>query len=391
MNILEITESLKDLSDQELAGAGAPEYLKQQEISRRLDMRNRYQAQQAQVDATKTVAEKNIEQLMMGGIAGADPMMGQEGDPSMQSGIAGGMEAPPPQGPPMMYGGGFIGFHEGGGLEDHEHPHPKRDEGSVPVYTTEDLDPYDPDSLLSLWQQAPVDYSGVDPYLTSMRGGGRNILGIPGDRPRLGHTNLPDIEKWLNAGRTWDEYEELERRLQQETDIQAARDRYEAAQAEDAGTLDIYRTQPASGLGGQGIPSIADLAKNDPMFVGARAPALSTRQRVQRLAATYPSVRNALEAVGFDNIEGMDYQKLRDLIPEEEIEARRAIEEAAVEDATDSGAPQTAEERLQNQIDGEGISQDAANFLASNRLSGRGLGSTAVSYTHLTLPTPPYV
>ena len=117
MNILEITESLKDLSDQELAGAGAPEYLKQQEISRRLDVRNRYQAQQAQVDATKTVAEKNLEQLMMGGIAGADPMMGQEGDPSMQAGIAGGMEAPPPQGPPMMYGGGILGFQEGDLIE----------------------------------------------------------------------------------------------------------------------------------------------------------------------------------------------------------------------------------------------------------------------------------
>ena len=117
MNILQITERLKDLSDQELAGAGAPEYLKQQEISRRLDVRNRYQAQQAQVDATKTVAEKNLEQLMMGGIAGADPMMGQEGAPSMQSGIAGGMEAPPPQGPPMMYGGGILGFQEGDLIE----------------------------------------------------------------------------------------------------------------------------------------------------------------------------------------------------------------------------------------------------------------------------------
>jgi hypothetical protein len=117
MNILQITESLKDLSDQELAGAGAPEYLKQQEISRRLDVRKRYQAQQAQVDATKTVAEKNTEELLMGGIAGADPMMGQEGDPSMQAGIAGGMQAPPPQGPPMMYGGGLIGFQEGDVIE----------------------------------------------------------------------------------------------------------------------------------------------------------------------------------------------------------------------------------------------------------------------------------
>ena len=383
MNILEITESLKDLSDQELAGAGAPEYLKQQEISRRLDVRNRYQAQQAQVDATKTVAEKNLEQLMMGGIAGADPMMGQEGDPSMQAGIAGGMEAPPPQGPPMMYGGGFIGFHEGGGLEDHEHPHPKRDERNVPVYTTEDLDSYEPDSLLSPFERAPLDYSDADKYLRSVRTGGRNIFGIPGDRPRLGHTNLPDINEWVAQGGTLEEYVELNRRIEEETDIQAARDRYQAAQAEDAGTLDIYRTRPASGLGGQGIPSIADLAKNDPMFVGARAPALSTRQRVQRLAATYPSVMNALEAVGFDNIEGMDYQKLRDLIPEEEIEARRAIEEAAVEDATDSGAPQTAEERLQNQIDGEGLSQDAANLLASNRLSGRGLGSTGAVFDEM--------
>ena len=134
MNILQITESLKDLSDQELAGAGAPEYLKQQEISRRLDVRNRYQAQQAQVDATKTVAEKNLEQLMMGGIAGADPMMGQEGDPSMQAGIAGGMGAPPPQGPPMMYGGGILGFQEGDVIE----PDPE-DEQEAPQLTPEEM------------------------------------------------------------------------------------------------------------------------------------------------------------------------------------------------------------------------------------------------------------
>jgi hypothetical protein len=383
MNILEITESLKDLSDQELAGAGAPEYLKQQEISRRLDVRNRYQAQQAQVDATKTVAEKNLEQLMMGGIAGADPMMGQEGDPSMQAGIAGGMEAPPPQGPPMMYGGGMLGFHEGGGLEDHEHPHSdednrsRRDRRTIPIATTSDLDPYDPDSLLGIFKQAPKDLSGVDSYLTSMRSGGRNILGIPSDKPRLGHTNLPDIEEWLDAGRTLDEYEELNRRIEEDTDIQAARDRYQAAQETDAGTLDIYRTT-ASGLGGQGIRSIADLARDDPMFVGARAPSLSTRQRVQRLLATYPSVRNALETIGFDNLDfnRMDYQKIRDLIPEEEIEARRAIESAAIEEETGSDEPETAEERLQNQIDGDSISQDAANLSASNRLSGRGLGST---------------
>ena len=126
MNIIQQQKLLEALTDQEIQGANAPEYLKQVEVKRRVEMRNAYQAQQQQADDNKTVAEKNMEELMMGGIPSADPMMGQGGDPSMQAGIAGGMEGPQgPQGPPMMYGGGMLGF-DGGGPVSHRHPHDPR-------------------------------------------------------------------------------------------------------------------------------------------------------------------------------------------------------------------------------------------------------------------------
>lgn len=112
MNIVELQKAFELMSDQELSQQQEHGFLRDTEVKRRVALRNSYQAQQQQADASKTVSEKNIEELMAGGIPSADPMMGQGGDPSMQAGIAGGMEGP--QGPPMMYGGGMLGFDGGG-------------------------------------------------------------------------------------------------------------------------------------------------------------------------------------------------------------------------------------------------------------------------------------
>ena len=132
MNIVQLQKAFELMSDQELAQQQEHGFLRDQEAKRRVELRKSYQQAQQQADASKTVSEKNMDELMMGGVAGADPMMGQGGDPSMQAGVAAGMEGPPqgPQGPPMppmMYGGGMLGFHEGGPVG---HTHPDEDTGA---------------------------------------------------------------------------------------------------------------------------------------------------------------------------------------------------------------------------------------------------------------------
>ena len=186
MNIIQQQKLLEALTDQEIQGANAPEYLKQVEVKRRVEMRNAYQAQQQQADDNKTVSEKNMEELMMGGIPSADPMMGEGGDPSMQAGIAGGMgmeERPqgPPM-PPMMYGGGMLGFHEGGTV-GHRHPHDPNNErllhGFIPV------------------AKGPLygrDYSSAQGYVASHEGQA---------------VNMPSTADWKRMGGTEGEYMKL--------------------------------------------------------------------------------------------------------------------------------------------------------------------------------------
>lgn len=184
MNIIQQQKLLEALTDQEIQGANAPEYLKQVEVKRRVEMRNAYQAQQQQADDNKTVAEKNMEELMMGGIPSADPMMGQGGDPSMQAGIAGGMEGQPegPPMPPMMYGGGMLGFHEGGTV-GHRHPHDPNNErllhGFIPV------------------AKGPLygrDFSSAEAFVASHEGQA---------------VNMPSTADWKRMGGTEGEYMKL--------------------------------------------------------------------------------------------------------------------------------------------------------------------------------------
>ena len=138
MNIVQLQKAFELMSDQELSQQQEHGFLRDTEVKRRVELRNSYQQAQQQADASKTVSEKGIEELMMGGVAGADPMAGQGGDPSMQAGVAAGMEERPqgPPMPPMMYGGGMLGFHEGGTV-GHRHPHDPNNErllhGFIPV------------------------------------------------------------------------------------------------------------------------------------------------------------------------------------------------------------------------------------------------------------------
>ena len=55
MNIIQQQKLLEALTDQEIQGANAPEYLKQVEVKRRVEMRNAYQAQQQQADDKKVL------------------------------------------------------------------------------------------------------------------------------------------------------------------------------------------------------------------------------------------------------------------------------------------------------------------------------------------------
>ena len=139
MNIVQLQKAFELMSDQELSQQQEHGFLRDQEVKRRVELRNSYQQAQQQADANKTVSEKNMEELMMGGIPSADPMAGEGGDPSMQAGIAGDMAAEGPPMPPMMYGGGMLGFHEGGPV-GHTHGFRVSDPKATSEYVTAPLE-----------------------------------------------------------------------------------------------------------------------------------------------------------------------------------------------------------------------------------------------------------
>ena len=127
MSIIDQQLELENLPDQQLMQLGQqpdprfPMYLVVSEVERRRDMRQRYEAEMAKHQAANPpdIATQRFQELG-GGIASADPAMGQEPSPeemaALQSGIAGPPPGGPPPGgpPPMMAAGGLIpGYQRG--------------------------------------------------------------------------------------------------------------------------------------------------------------------------------------------------------------------------------------------------------------------------------------
>jgi hypothetical protein len=224
MNIVQLQKAFELMSDQELSQQQEHGFLRDTEVKRRVELRNSYQQAQQQADASKTVSEKGIEELMMGGVAGADPMAGQGGDPSMQAGVAAGVGGP--QGPPMpsmMYGGGMLGF-DGGGMVDHDHPHEDTggnifesrslvpesdvmsgvtkllDEGLTPEQAAERAEAR---RLQEVLKETGKDFTSPEAYIEAWKDR-QGSLSLKGS-----YSVFPTPEEWLSQGQTKASYFDL--------------------------------------------------------------------------------------------------------------------------------------------------------------------------------------
>lgn len=398
MNIVQLQKAFELMSDQELSQQQEHGFLRDQEVKRRVELRNSYQQAQQQADANKTVSEKNMEELMMGGIPSADPMMGEGGDPSMQAGIAGDMAAEGPPMPPMMYGGGMLGFHEGGPV-GHTHPHedmeqfpetrdvlpPSEFEQGVAQLIEEGPTAEEAETLAEIRriqeqiEETGEDYRGVDEFLRHRRTSGTE------GQPRLGHSYMPPVEEWLAEGGTKGGYIELAKKMREAGEDRAgAVERWRASQVEDAEARpELYRddTQEL-----QKTPTAEELRAFG--YYG-RGIAHNRQEAVERLME-HPAIFDAIEAMGFDKVEydKFDLDELRRLIPETDEAAQAAIDEAIeTEVKTEVGddGPQSAEDRVgaltttdQDTIDYlAGRQQRRADAEAEGRL---GLGSVTGLY-----------